>query len=97
MHPDGPFKPVLMYCDEEANRGAVISWKGRNITVRIGLECDLDKMWMKENTTCTAINNTIRTQLLDNYNFFTKDLATLPDGTLSSIYEDPQIGNIGYV
>ena len=81
-----------MHCDSGANRGAVIKWNNRDITLRIGLQCGLDKMWKKENSACSAINNTIKNQLLQNYNYFTKDLAALPNDTLLSIYADRQFG-----
>ena len=85
-----------MYCDTEANRGAVMTWKGRNITIRIGLHCGLDKMWMKEKrknqSACSPIDDTIRNQLFNNYNFFTKNLDTLPDESLSTIDEVPNFG-----
>ena len=96
MDPAGPFQPILMYCDTEANRGAVMTWKGRNITIRIGLHCGLDKMWMKEErknqSACSPIDEAIRNQLLNNYNFFTKNLDTLPDESLSTIDEDLKFG-----
>ena len=93
LHPDGPFKPILMHCDSGANRGSVIKWNNRDITLRIGLQCGLDKMWKKESSSCSAINETIKNQLLQNYNHYTKDLAALPNETLLSIYADRQLGN----
>ena len=83
-----------MYCDAGANSGATIEWNNRNITVRIGLQCGLDKMWMKEDSMCAAMNTTVKEQLMKNYNFFTKDLASLPDEILSTFDADHQIGNL---
>ena len=83
-----------MYCDAGANSGATIEWNNRNITVRIGLQCGIDKMWMKKDSMCAAMNATVKDQLLKNYNFFTKDLGSLPDESLSIINSDRQIGNL---
>ena len=83
-----------MYCDTKYNRGAVIRWKNRDIRVRIGLQCGLEKMWMKEDKTCRPISEAIKTQLLENYKLFTKDITTLPNKTMSTVDKEREFGNL---
>ena len=81
-----------MYCDP--CRGVAMKWNDRDIRLRIGLQCGIDKMWIREKSTCSSINATIKKQLLNNYNYLTKDFATLPQGSISTIDADPQFGNL---
>ena len=83
-----------MYCDTKYNRGAVIRWKNRDIRVRIGLLCGLEKMWMKEEKRCVSISEAIKTQLLENYKLFTKDPTTLPNKTMSTVDQEREFGNL---
>ena len=80
-----------MYCDP--CRGVEMKWNDRDIRLRIGLQCGIDKMWIREKSTCSSISVTIKKQLLNNYNYLTKDLATLPQGAMSTIDADLQFGN----
>ena len=83
-----------MYCDTKYNRGAVIRWKDRDIRVRMGLECGLEEMWMKEDKTFRPLSEAIKTQLLENYQLFTKDLTTLSDKTMSTVDKERELGNL---
>ena len=83
-----------MYCDTKYNRGAVIRWKDRDIRVRMGLECGLEEMWMKEDKTFRPLSEAIKTQLLENYQLFTKDLTTLSDKTMSTVDKEREFGNL---
>ena len=65
LHKDGPFSPLLMYCESSSDhRGWKIEWKNMIYPVRIGLQCGLEEMWDKEKRTCVTMNAKVKSQLL---------------------------------
>ena len=64
IHEDGPFQPVLMYCD--SCWGGKIEWENRTHPVRIGLQCGLTEMWSQKNRVplCVPMNDTVKRHLL---------------------------------
>ena len=66
LHPDGPFKQILMYCDISSSQGATMKYENKLIFLDIGLQCGLERMWDKDNHKCIAMNETIQSKLLSN-------------------------------
>ena len=66
LHPDSPFKQILMYCDTSSSQGATMKYETKLIFLDIGLQCGFENMWDKDKHKCIAMNNTIQSKLLSN-------------------------------
>ena len=66
LHPDGPFKQILMYCDTSSSQGSSIKYDDKLIFLDIGLQCGLERMWDKDNHKCITMSDNVRNKLLGN-------------------------------